>query len=166
MNMNCDSPTRAEETGLPQAGKYLTFILNRERFAVEIEFVNEIISTLQITPIPYTPGYVKGVINLRGKVIPIIDLRLCLGLVGTDETLETCVIVVEAADVVLGFYVDQVAEVMHIDTNQIVEPPRIVTRGRDGYIRGIGKVRDHVILMLGVENILARDVHVASVGGF
>ena len=142
-------------------GKYLTFILAKEEYGIPILKVREIIKLLEITSIPKTPGYIKGVINLRGKIIPIMDLRLKFGLEEMEYNERTCIIVVEIAvnDAckLMGLIVDTVSEVVNLATDQIEPPPEYGYQNNQGYLIGVGKVKERVILLLDIEKILSRE---------
>ena len=142
-------------TGDRRAGKYLTFFLAEEEYGIEILKVREIIGLMSITPVPRTPGYIRGVINLRGKVIPVVDLRLKFGMEGVSPTEETCIIVVEAGDAERGIIVDQVSEVQDIAGEEIEETPCFGQEVDTGYILGIGKSNGRVKLLLDIDQALA-----------
>lgn len=141
------------------AGKYLTFRLVEVEYAIEILKVKEIIKLMPITDVPRMPGYVRGVINLRGKVIPVVDLRTKLGLVSIDDTEETCIIVMDVTNdgqsTMTGILVDTVSEVLEIAVEQIEEPPSIGTAIDIDFIMGMGKINDDVKILLDVVKVLA-----------
>jgi purine-binding chemotaxis protein CheW len=137
-----------------QHGRYLTFALGRESFGLEISYVKEIVGMQPITELPEVPAYVKGIINLRGKIIPVIDMRLKFGKELSDYTDRTCIIVVDIQDISVGLIVDNVTEVLAIDDSNIVPPPSIKTGAYNECIRAIGKVGNDVKLLLDTENIL------------
>lgn len=134
--------------------KCLTFYLDEEEYGIEIHKVLEIIGMLPITPVPRTPQYNLGVINLRGKIIPVEDLRLRLGMSATQATPETCVIVVEANGVKKGIVVDRMSEVVDIADEQI-EEPTIESGINSRYLLGIGKFGDRIRILLNIDEILA-----------
>lgn len=136
-----------------RSGKYLTFKLADEEYGLEILKVREIIGMMDITSVPQTPDFVKGVINLRGKVIPVVDLRLKFGMEEKEITEETCVIVVEVG-VQMGIVVDTVSEVLDIAESQIEDPPKFGAKVDTQFIRGMGKVEDDVKILLDIENVL------------
>ncbi len=142
-------------------GKYLTFILAKEEYGIPILKVREIIKLLEITSIPKTPGFIKGVINLRGKIIPIMDLRLKFGLEEKEYNERTCIIVVEInlneSRRLMGLIVDTVSEVANLAMDQIEPPPEYGNQNNQGYLIGVGKVKDRVILLLDIEQILSRE---------
>jgi len=149
----------AAKTVEDKAGKYLTFRLDQEEYGLEILKVREIIGLMNITHVPRTPEYIRGVINLRGKVIPVLDLRKKFGMGTTDDTEETCVIVVEVnsigSAVMMGIIVDAVSEVLDIQGSQIEEAPSFGTNVDTRFILGIGKVKDEVKILLDIDQVLA-----------
>lgn len=140
------------------AGKYLTFRLRNETYGIEILKVREIIGMMKVTPMPRTPDFVRGVINLRGRVIPVIDLRLKFGMPSQDDTELSCIIVVqihtEQKEMVTGLIVDEVSEVSDIDAAQIEDAPTFGSAVDTEFILGIGKMQDRVVLLLDVNRIL------------
>ena len=136
-----------------RGGKYLTFILAEEEYGLEILKVREIIGIMDITAVPQMPHFVKGVINLRGKVIPIIDLRLKFGLEPAEYTEETCVIVVDVGNLT-GIIVDTVQEVLDIKGDQIDPPPPLGATVDTSFVLGMGKVKDDVKILLDIEKVL------------
>ncbi|MFC1479619.1 chemotaxis protein CheW [Planctomycetota bacterium] len=139
-------------------GKFLTFILAGEEYGVEILKVQEIIGIMNITPVPRTPEFVKGVINLRGKIIPVIDLRLKFIMESIEQTEETCIIVVQVANekrqVTMGVIVDMVSEVIDIMSEQIEGTPEFGIDLDTRFILGIGKIDDKVVIILDVDKVL------------
>ncbi len=151
--------TVQEEKELSElAGKYLTFKLAGEEYAIEILEVKEIIGLMPITDVPRMPGYVRGVINLRGKVIPVVDLRAKFGLMSTEDTVETCIIVVDVArngkSTQTGILVDTVSEVLDIAADQIEEAPSFGTVVNTDFIMGMGKIGESVKILLDVVKAL------------
>ncbi len=138
-------------------GKYLTFVLAKEEYGLEILKVREILGMMPITPVPQTPGFVKGVINLRGKVIPVVDLRLKFGMPEAQVTKETCVIVVEVTGMQMGVVVDTVSEVVDIVDSQIEDAPHFGTQVNTDFIMGMGKVGDKVKILLDIERVLTSE---------
>lgn len=136
-----------------RGGKYLTFILAEEEYGLEILKVREIIGIMDITAVPQMPHFVKGVINLRGKVIPVIDLRLKFGLEPAEYTEETCVIVVDVGSLT-GIIVDTVQEVLDIKGDQIDPPPPLGATVDTSFVLGMGKVKDDVKILLDIEKVL------------
>jgi purine-binding chemotaxis protein CheW len=133
-----------------QLDLYLTFHLHDEDYGIAIHYVTEIIGIQKITPIPDLPVHIKGVINLRGRVIPVMDVRLRFGLIERAYDERTCVIVVDVNDQTTGLVVDRVNEVVEIGSDQIEPPPRHGA-GAGGYIHGMGKIGDEVKILLNVD---------------
>lgn len=146
---------------LKNDNKYLTFALGAEEYGVEILKVREIIGYMDITAVPQTPHYVKGVVNLRGQVIPVMDLRAKFGMETTEVTDETCIIVVEIAHgtrkLSTGIIVDRVREVLDIRSEAIEEPPAFDTGVNTDFILGMGKVGDSVKILLDIDKVLIRE---------
>jgi purine-binding chemotaxis protein CheW len=138
------------------AGKFLTFYLAGEEYGLEILKVREIIGMLPITRVPRTAHHILGVINLRGKVIPVIDLRLKFGLPSVEHTEETCTIVVQAHGIVMGIVVDKVSEVLDISAADIENTPSFGMEVRTEYILGIGKAQGRVRILLDIDKVLTR----------
>ncbi|HUI06931.1 MAG TPA: chemotaxis protein CheW [Verrucomicrobiae bacterium] len=142
-----------------RAGKYLTFKLGAEDFGLEILKVQEIIKVMEITKVPRTPEFVRGVINLRGKVIPVVDLRLRFGMEAMATTDKTCVIVVqvrrENLTVTMGTIVDEVSEVLDINGEQIEPSPEFGEMVNTDFILGMGKVGKRVVMLLDVDKVLS-----------
>jgi purine-binding chemotaxis protein CheW len=138
-----------------RAGKFLTFFLAGEEYGLEILKVQEIIGMMDITPVPRTPEYIQGVINLRGKVIPIVDLRLKFSMNSAERTSQTCIIVVEANRIQTGIVVDQVSEVLDVKGEDIEDAPAFGADVRTDYILGIGKAEGHVKLLLDIDRVLS-----------
>ncbi len=146
-----------------KAGKYLTFVLAEEEYGLEILKVREIIGMMDITAVPRTPSYVKGVINLRGKVIPVVDLRLKFEMEGAEQTAETCIIVVYVGDMEMGILVDKVSEVLDISGEDIEEAPSFGVNVDTEFILGIGKAGGKVTILLDIARVLTKeDVAVAA----
>lgn len=140
-----------------QKDRYLTFVLGSECFGIEIKYITEIIGLQVITEIPELPEYVKGIINLRGKIIPVIDVRIRFKMEPRDYNDRTCVIVVDIKDLSIGLIVDSVAEVLTIPEQDIVEPPQMNRNSRNRYIKKIGKVQNAVKLLLDCEKLLSEN---------
>ena len=145
-----------------KAGKYLTFKLGAEEYGLEILKVQEIIKMMDITRVPRTPAFVRGVINLRGKVIPVVDLRLKFCMESRENTDKTCVIVVQVAQsgaasgaVTMGTLVDEVSEVLDINGDQIEPSPEFGTAVDTAFILGMGKVAKKVIMLLDIDKVLS-----------
>ncbi|MFQ5649175.1 MAG: chemotaxis protein CheW [bacterium] len=137
-----------------QEGKFLTFALGNEEYGIEIRNVTEIIGIQKITDLPDTPHFVKGVINLRGKVIPVIDVRLRFGLEELEYNDRTCIIVVNIRNMTVGLIVDTVSEVMDISERDVEAPPKVNTTAGARYIQGLGKVGDDVKILLDTHKLL------------
>lgn len=119
--------------------------------------MREIIGLMEITPVPRTPDFICGVINLRGKVIPVVDLRLKFAMLEVDQTNETCIIVVQAQDLEMGIVVDRVSEVIDIPTSDIQPPPAFGSKAVSiDYILGIGKTGERIKLLLNIDKVLSR----------
>ncbi|MFC2140275.1 chemotaxis protein CheW [Candidatus Auribacterota bacterium] len=147
---------------LAKEGKYLTFVLGNEEYGLEILEVREIIGLIEITGVPQVPEYVKGVINLRGKVIPVIDLRLKFSMPPVDYTGETCVIVLNVNEIMMGIIVDRVSEVLDISEKDIEPSPTFGSRLRTDFILGMGKVGDKVKILLDITKVLTEDTVLAE----
>ncbi|MDD4456688.1 MAG: chemotaxis protein CheW [Syntrophotalea acetylenica] len=133
-------------------GKFLVFKVGNEDFGIEIRHVTEIVGIQKINEVPDLPGYMKGVINLRGKVIPVMDIRSRFGMVGREYDERTCIIVVHVESGTAGLIIDQVKEVTEIADGQIEPPP--AGAGRSGqYVQGLGKVNDEVKILLDVQRL-------------
>lgn len=147
--------TSVVETG---AGKYLTFKIATEEYGLEILKVQEIIGIMDVTRVPKTPEFVRGVINLRGKVIPVIDLRIKFGLESIQDTDMTCIIVVQIASgnqsITTGIIVDEVYEVLDISGEQIADPPSFGAAVDTTFILGMGKVKEKVVSLLDIDKVL------------
>lgn len=144
-----------------KGGKYLTFGLANAEYGLEILKVRQIIGYMEITTVPQTPEYVKGVINLRGQIIPVIDLRVRFGMETIDVTEETCIIVVEAAHndrkFEAGIMVDRVQEVLDIAGENIEPTPEFGSDVNTDFILGIGKIGDSVKILLDIDKVLSSD---------
>lgn len=141
-----------------QDEKYLMFFLNEEYYGIPILKVNEIIGLMEITHIPRTPEFMKGIINLRGKIIPVMDLRLKFEMVERVYDEQTCIIIVEipihGEKHFIGIVVDKVAEVVNISSSDIESPPQYGQDAEAGFLIGVGKVKDKVIMLLDIEMIV------------
>ncbi|MBT7590356.1 MAG: chemotaxis protein CheW [Candidatus Scalindua sp.] len=138
-------------------GKFLTFILGDEVYGIEILRVREIIGLMDITTVPQTPDYMNGVINLRGKVIPVIDLRLKFSMQEEEHTQETCIIVVEVNNTSIGIIVDSVSEVLDIKGGEIEETPQFGQGIDTDFIMGLGKAKEMIIILLDIEKVLSSE---------
>lgn len=145
----------AEEQVQPvEGGKFLSFFLGKEEYAIEILKVQEIIGLMPITPVPRMPEYIKGVLNLRGKIVPVMDLRTRFGLQEVEYTEETCIIVVQENQYLMGIVVDKVSEVADIEGSQIEEVPSLGAGEQSEYLSGIGKVKEQVKMIVDVKRVL------------
>ncbi len=151
-------PTKVQQC---RAGKYLTFALANEEYGLEILKVREIIGFMEITAVPRTPDFVKGVINLRGQVIPVVDLRAKFEMESTEVTEQTCIIVVEIAakdrKFDTGIVVDRVQEVLDIEEGQIEDSPDFGSSVETDFILGMGKIGDSVKILLDIDRVLSGD---------
>ena len=142
-----------------RAGKYLTFRLANEEFALQVLRVREIMGILEITAVPQTPAYVKGVINLRGKVIPVIDLRLKFGMPEIEYTQRTCIIVVQvssqAGKLLMGIVVDRVSEVLMLQAGDIENTPDFGGSVATPYLLGMAKIKGKVKILLDIDMVLS-----------
>lgn len=137
--------------------KYLTFFIGKEEYGVSIHLVIEVIGMQKITPVPEMPDYLKGVINLRGQVIPVTDVRLRFGLEERIYTERTCIIVVKINENFVGLVVDSVSDVMDIPEERIEPVPKVNQRESNRYIKGMGKVLEDVKIILDVQRLLFDD---------
>jgi len=156
-----ETMTQAVNTMSDREGKYLTFTLAGEEYGISILKVKEIIGMMPITTVPQTPPYVKGVINLRGKVIPVVDLRSKFGMNSIEYTERTCIIVVEiagsATTIPMGIVVDSVSEVLHIKSGDIEETPSFGNQLDTDYILGMAKVGGGVKILLDIDRVMNAD---------
>ena len=139
--------------------QYLTFQLEDEIFGLDVSHVREILEFTAVTKVPGTPDYMRGVINLRGSVVPVLDMRLKFGLTQTERTVNTCVVVVEASfekeNMVIGALVDSVQEVFELEANQIEPAPKIGTHLRTEFIKGMGKRDETFIIILDIDKVFS-----------
>ncbi|HHV31949.1 MAG TPA: purine-binding chemotaxis protein CheW [Clostridiales bacterium] len=158
------SDLEEEETDTNEMkGKFLTFWTDNQLFGIPIADVVQIIGIQEITPIPDSPAYAKGVINLRGNIIPVIDVRLRFSKEETSYNERTCIIVTQIDDNLIGFIVDSVDEVTTIEDNNITPPPRVSKERTNAYLSGIGKLKNKVILLLDTDKILnAEEIEIVS----
>lgn len=147
------------EIGEKLAGKYLTFNLSQETYGIEILKVQEIIGLMNITKFPKAPSFIRGVINLRGKVIPVIDIRNKFGLEEIEDSEKTCIVVVQIEQenevYCEGILVDEVSEVMDINQENIDNAPSFELEEEREFIKGIGKIGEKVIILLDVSKIIS-----------
>ncbi len=148
----------ATET-ISETHQYLTFKLDDEVFALGIDKVREVLDYTSVTKVPQTPDFMRGVINLRGGVVPVIDMRLKFGMPRTEQTVNTCIIIVEVAvegeTVILGALADSVQEVLDLEPRQIEPAPKIGTRLRTEFIRGMGKRDERFIIILDIDKVFS-----------
>ncbi|MBM4146415.1 MAG: chemotaxis protein CheW [Nitrospira sp.] len=141
--------------------QYLTFNLDKEVFAVDVAHVREIQEASTITKVPRTPEFMRGVINVRGSVVPVVDMRLKLGMPAVEDTIDTCIIIMEIGldgdIVVMGALADSVQEVFELPPEQIEPVPKIGTQLNTRFIKGIGKHDEIFVIILDIENILSTD---------
>ena len=144
---------------ITETTQYLTFMLDEEIFALEISKVREVLEFNTVTKVPQTPDFMRGVINLRGSVVPVVDMRLKFGMSKTLKTVDTCIVIVEVTiegeSILLGAMVDSVQEVMELEPGQIEPAPKIGTKLKTEFIRGMGKRADHFIIILDIEKIFS-----------
>ena len=160
--MSNDSLHAGNETGGALAGRYLTFVLGQEAYGISVLTVREIIRLIEITSVPQLPAHVKGVINLRGKVIPIIDLRRKFNLAQIETTERTCIVVVQirsdnGARSLVGLIVDAVEEVVNVSTNDVESVPNFGGGIRADYILGMAKIGKRVKTLLDVDRVVRGD---------
>ncbi|MDF2567327.1 MAG: CheW protein [Oscillospiraceae bacterium] len=155
MNNNINDIVLNEEDTMQ--GRFLSLALDDEIFALEIKYVTEIVGIQPITSVPEIPDYVKGIINLRGKIIPVIDMRLKFKKSQKEYNDRTCIIVVDIDEISVGFIVDSVEEVISISDESIVPPPDYKVGIQNRYIKGVGMVEDKVILLLDCMKLLSNE---------
>ena len=150
-----------EASNVAGSQQYVTFSLGEELFGVEVTRAREILSVTPVTKVPQTPEYLLGVINLRGQVVPVVDMRLKLGLPVTEVTEDTCVIVVEVQidgeSIIVGALADAVREVLEIRSDQIEPPPRLGTRLKTEFITGMGKVNEQFLILLNIDRVFSSE---------
>ncbi|HEY3348072.1 MAG TPA: chemotaxis protein CheW [Nitrospirota bacterium] len=148
-------------TEMIETTQYLTFNLAEEEFALDIAKVREVLDYTSITKVPKMPDFLRGVINLRGNVVPVVDLRMKLGMSATEKTVNTCIVIVEITMegelIHMGALTDAVQEVLDLDSRQIEPPPRLGTNIRSEFIRGMGKRDDHFLIILDIDKVLSDD---------
>lgn len=141
--------------------QFLTFTLADEVFALEINKVREVLEFSNVTKVPMTPNFMRGVINLRGSVVPVVDLRLKFSMSQTEKTVNTCIIIVELIVedemMVIGALADSVKEVVEMDPKQIEPPPKIGTQLRTDFIKGMGKQDDLFMIILNIDRVFSLD---------
>jgi purine-binding chemotaxis protein CheW len=148
-------------TGITETTQYLTFKLDEEVFALDISKVREVLDFTDITKVPQTPEFMRGVINLRGSVVPVVDMKLKFGAARTEKTVNTCIIIVEVAvdneTTILGALADSVQEVIELEPESIEPAPRIGTRLNTEFISGMGKRYNQFIMILDIDKIFSFD---------
>ncbi len=139
--------------------QYLTFKLDGESFATEISKVREVLEYTQITPVPRSPDFMRGVINLRGSVVPVVDLRLQFGMAATEQTVDSCIIIIEVniegTSTVLGALADSVQEVINLKKEQLEPAPSFGTRIDNDFVQHMGKVGDQFIMVLDINKVFS-----------
>lgn len=135
----------------------VSFVIENEEFGVDILKVQEIIRMVEITRVPKSPDFVEGVINLRGKIVPVIDLRKRFGIDKKEQDNETRIIVVELPDKVVGFLVDKVKEVIRVEKSVIEPPPELTTNVSANYITGVAKLEDRLLILLDLDKVLSSE---------
>jgi purine-binding chemotaxis protein CheW len=162
--VSCISQRREElmsVAGVTMTTQYLTFKLDEEVFALDISKVREVLDYTNITKVPRTPEFMRGVINLRGSVVPVVDLRLKLGMTQTEKTVNTCIIITEVTvddeTVVLGVLADSVQEVVDLEPGQIEPAPKIGTKLRTDFIKGMGKQNENFIIILDIDQVFSAE---------
>lgn len=141
-------------------GQFLTFNLQNESFGLNVKKVREILELIKITKVPQMPSYMIGVINLRGKVVPVIDLRNKFDMEKIEETIETCIIVVEIEQeetTIFGIIVDRVQEVVVLNNSEILPAPKIGTKVNNKFIAGIGKQNDEFIILIDIDEVFTHE---------
>ena len=149
------------DTEIKETRQYLTFKLDEEVFAIDVAKVREVLDFTSITKIPRTPDYMSGVINLRGSVVPVVDLRLCFEMTKTNKTVNTCIVVVEVLldgePTVIGALADSVEEVIDLEPEQIQPAPRLGTSIKTDFIRGMGKRDAQFLMILDIDRVFSAD---------
>ena len=147
--------------GITETVQYLTFKLADEIFAIDVSKVREILEFTSITKVPQTPEFMRGVINLRGSVVPVIDLRLNFGMPCTEQTVNTCIIVVEVSldgeIIVLGALADSVQEVVEMEPDHIEPAPHLGTKLNTDFIKGMGKIDNDFVMILDIDKVFAAE---------
>ncbi len=148
-------------SGIAEITQYLTFKLSDEVFALDIAKVREVLDYTTITRVPQTPGFMRGVINLRGSVVPVVDMRLKLGMSATERTVNTCIIITEVTvdgeTTVLGALADSVQEVVDLEPGHIEPAPKIGTKLQTEFIKGMGKRDEHFSIILDIDKVFSAD---------
>ncbi len=143
---------------LAETGQYLTFQVGQEEFGTDVQNVKEVLEVLPITKVPQTPDYMKGVINVRGKVIPVVDMRLKLGMPVSERTDDTCIIVMEIGDeAAIGALVDKVQEVIVLESERIEPAPKIGMGIDTDFLQGIGTKDESFIMILDAQKVIVEE---------
>lgn len=142
---------------ISKQGQYLTFQLGKEQFGLPIGAVREINRVAEITPVPKTPGFMKGIMNLRGKIIPVVDLRIKFGMPSQAYSRDTCIIVIESDIGQVGMIVDAVKEVVDLKTEEIEPAPNLGNSPGKEFVRGMGKLENNVIILVDVVTALSKE---------
>lgn len=143
--------------------KYLTFFLNGEDYGIEILKINEIIGCADITIVPNCPKYIRGVLNLRGKILPVMDLRLRFDMEFKKYDALTSIIIINHSEGLMGIVVDEVQEVIDIDLERIEETPIVGTQLRKEFFSGVAKIKDRLKILLNIDNILGEEIQLTNV---
>lgn len=138
----------------------VAFCLQGEEFAVDIQKVREVLKLTQITPLPQSLDFIEGVINLRGEVIPVVDLRKRFRIAGSNQSVDARIIIVEIEESLVGLIVDSVTEVLHLSGAAVDPPPRRLAGTRTEFISGVGKLGDRLIIILDIDRILSTEEQV------
>ncbi|MEO5332668.1 MAG: chemotaxis protein CheW [Magnetococcus sp. YQC-5] len=145
--------------GITEPTQFLTFHLAKEVFAIDISKIKEVLEFTSLTKIPRTPDFMCGVINLRGSVVPVVDMRLKFGMPRSEKTVNTCIIIIDVTQddgtTVIGAMADSVKEVVELAPDQIEPPPKIGTGLRTDFIRGMGKQLDHFVILLDTDKVFS-----------
>lgn len=148
-------------SSITETNQYLTFELQNEIFALDISKVREVLDYTAVTKVPQTPDFMLGVINLRGSVVPVVDMRLKFGLSQTEKTVNSCIIIVEIGidgeATILGALADSVQEVIELSPDQIEAPPQIGTQLKSKFIKGMGKRDSHFIIILDIDRVFSTE---------
>ncbi|MBN1847253.1 MAG: chemotaxis protein CheW [Deltaproteobacteria bacterium] len=149
------------DIGIMENSQYLTFKLDQEVYALDIIQVREVLDFTEVTKVPRMPEFMRGVINLRGGVVPVVDLRLKFGMSITEKTVDTCIIIMEISlegeSTLLGALADSVQEVLTLEPDQIEPPPRIGTRLKTEFIKGMGKKNDEFVIILDIDKVFSSE---------
>ena len=149
------------EVNKETAVQYLSFKIGEELFAVDVAKVREVLEIMAITKIPRSPEFMKGVINVRGSVVPVVDLRIKFGMAEAENTIDTCIVVmeleIETETIVLGAKVDAVEEVVDLNSDQIEPPPKLGTSLKTEFIKGIGKREEKFVILLDIDRMFSTE---------